>query len=292
MQPMQKNIVHTEQASPSALRVAIARAVHQLLDEPIVFDDPLALSLMGSQTEKNVRDDPYQFNDPAARTMRAAIVARSRLAEDNLKHSVNNGIRQYVVLGAGLDSFSLRNPYQAARLKVFEVDHPAMQQRKKAILAQAAIPVPDSTVFVPIDFEVNSLAEQLREAGFRADEPACFSWLGVTVYLSNAAVLETLSFIAKLPRHSSITFDYRVHAGLLHPMEKMMEELGAASFADLGEPWISSFDPDDLQRQLREGGFTQIEHYGPMELNARYFLKRKDGLQTGGGGFRLLWACV
>lgn len=292
MQSIQQNILQTGKTSQSAVRVAIARAVHQLLDDPIVFEDSLAFSVLGHQTEEFVRNDPFQFNDPPARTMRAAIVARSRLAEDELQKAVNNGVKQYVVLGAGLDTFCMRNPYQADGLRVFEIDHPAMQEHKRQVIRQASITMPDSTVFVPVDFESDSLAEKLREAGFRVDEPAYFSWLGVTVYLSNAAVLETLSFVAKLPKRSGITFDYRLPVSLLNPIEKMMEELGAAAFAALGEPWVSAFEPAELQQKLIDAGFTETAHFGPTELNTKFFQKRKDGLQTGGGGFRFLCAYV
>jgi len=280
------------QTSPSAVRVAIARAVHQLLDEPVVFNDPWALSILGKPLEQAVRDDPFQFNDPAARTMRAAVVARNRLAEDTLQSSVSRGIKQYVVLGAGLDTFSLRNPYQANGLLVFEVDQPTMQEQKLKTLQDTMIAVPAASRFVSVDFESDSLEDRLRQAGFSTDEPTCFSWLGVTAYLTNAAVLETLSFVARLPKGSSITFDYRIPATLLGPVERMMEELGSAMFAAMNEPWISSFDPAALRKQLIEMGFAHFEAYGPAELNARYFPKRKDGLQTGGGGFRLLCAHV
>lgn len=292
MQSSPQNILQTGAPSQSAQRVAIARAVHQLLDEPLVFDDPLALPILGPDTERLVRDDPFQFNDLGARSMRAAIVARSRLVEDELQRAVRAGVTQYVVLGAGLDTFSLRNPYRDAGLRTYEVDHPATQRSKQAMLRQASISVPESAIFVGVDFEKDALAEKLREAGFRADRPACLSWLGVTVYLEAAAVMQTLAFVAGLPKGSSIVFDYRVRSELLNPMEQMMERFSANMFTAMGEPWKSSFDPAELQRQLGAMGFTDIENLGPEELNARYFARRKDGLQTGGGGFRFVRARV
>lgn len=287
---MQANILQSGQASQSAQRVAIARAVHQLLDEPVVFRDPFALPILGAELEQIVRDDPFQFNDIPARGMRAALVARSMLAEDELRRAVEAGVRQYVVLGAGFDTFALRNPYQAAGLRTFEVDHPATQKRKQGVQARAGIGLPESAHVVPVDFEKDVLEAQLHKAGFRLDEPACFSWLGVSVYLSDETVLETLRFVAGRPQGSCITFDYRIPSTGLNPVEKIIADYSAGMFAAMGEPWVSTFEPEALQRTMREMGFTGLENHGPAALNARYFPKRKDGLQTGEGGFRYICA--
>ena len=287
---MQANILQSGLASESARRVAVTRAVHQLLDEPIVFRDPFALPILGADLEQTVRDDPFQFNDIPARGMRAAVIARNLLAEEELQRAVDAGVRQYVVLGAGLDTFALRNPYQDTGLRIFEVDHPATQQHKQDVLARAAIALPDSAKLVAVDFEKDTLETQLHKAGLRLDEPVCFSWLGVTVYLSNDTVLETLRFVAARPRGSSITFDYRIPSSMLKPIEKAIAEYSAGMFAAMGEPWISAFDPESLQQTLREMGFSCVANLGPADLNARYFVKRKDGLQTGDGGFRYIGA--
>lgn len=287
---MQTNILQAGQSSQSARRVAIARAVHQLLDEPLVLDDSYALPILGPALEQAVRDDPYQFNDMAARSMRAAVVARSRLAEDEVRRAVAAGVRQYVILGAGLDTFALRSPWRDSGLCVFEVDHPATQASKREVLAGASVTLPDSAVFVAVDFERDSLESRLREAGFRLDQPACFSWLGVTVYLSDAAVLDTLGFIGRLPRGSSVTFDYRIPSAMLDPISKVIAEYSAGMFAAMGEPWISEFGPEVLQAQLREMGFTELENLGSADLNARYYAKRKDGLQAGDAGIRFMCA--
>ncbi len=165
-----------------------------------------------------------------------------------------------------------------------------MQKRKQEVLSYASIAHPVSAQFVPVDFENDDLEAQLHNAGFRLDEPACFSWLGVTVYLSNETVLETLRFVAARPRGSSITFDYRIPSIMLPPVEKMIAEYSAGMFAAMGEPWISTFEPDALQKTMREMGFSGLENHGPADLNARYFSRRKDGLQTGDGGFRFMCA--
>jgi methyltransferase (TIGR00027 family) len=283
------NIIHTGVPSRSALRVATLRAVHQLLDEPIVFDDPLALPVLGKQLAAIVSDDPFQYNDPMARGLRGALVARSRYAEDGLRAAVAAGVRQYVVLGAGLDTFAYRNPYADQGLQVYEVDHPSTQEWKKALLRQAGIAIPETMTFAAVDFEKKSLADGLREAGFRFDQPAYFSWLGVTMYLTHDAIFDTLRFVASLPKGSAITFDYSLQRSMLHPIERAISEFFGKQVADLGEAWISFFDPIVLEEEVRMAGFNAIENMGPDELNPRYFSRRKDGLRTG-GSVRLMCA--
>lgn len=284
-----ENILRAGIPSRSALRVAILRAVHQLLDEPPMFEDPVALPMLGKQAEEEVCKDPFQYNDPLSRGIRASLVARSRFAEEMLGDAVSKGVRQYVVLGAGLDTFGWRNPYAGQGLQVYEVDHPATQAWKKSLVSEAGLGDGHAVRFVACDFEKDSLGASLREAGFQADEPVCFSWLGVTVYLPKEAVFETLRFVASLPKGSMISFDYRLHPSLLNPIERMIGEHLAAHFAEQGEPWVSAFDAEQFREELREVGFQDIDDIGPVELNARYFAGRKDGLQTG-GGFRLICA--
>src|SRR5580704_7666128 len=169
--------------SRTALGVARRRAAHQLLDRPLVFDDPLALRIIGSAERAALErraGQPFPPNPdehPAARLLRAFVVARSRCAEDLLAAGADSGIRQYVVLGAGLDTFAYRNPH--ARVHVFEVDYPATQAWKRECLAEAQIAVPDGpagATFVAVDFEEQRLDEELEAAGFRHDEPAIFAW--------------------------------------------------------------------------------------------------------------------
>ena len=195
--------------SRTAYGVAISRAAHQILDLPRVFEDPVALTLLGPQAAAGIRAARARFNRRYARYLRAFLVARSRLAEDALSEAVARGVRQYVLLGAGLDTFAHRNPHRAAGLRVFEVDHPATQEWKRHLISNAHLKSPDSLVYVPVDFERESLAERLAANGFRADEPAFFSWLGVTMYLSREAIQETLRFVAQAKvSRSGIVFDY------------------------------------------------------------------------------------
>lgn len=283
MSTLPTNIVRQGEPSRSALKVASLRAVHQLLDEPLVFPDPIALPLLGTSAEIALRDDPFVLNDPMARGLRAALVVRSRFVEDELARCVAAGVRQYVLLGAGLDTFSYRNPYNDEDLRVFEVDHPGTQRWKQKLLAEASINVPPSLTFVPVDFERDDLGGALRQAGFRADQAACISWMGVTMYLTADAVLKTLGTVAGFAAGSCLCFDYRVPATMLNPIERVVSDVMEQQIAALGEPWLSAFDPTQLQGQLLELGFSSAESATADDLNLRYFPRRKDGLRTGGG---------
>jgi methyltransferase (TIGR00027 family) len=277
------NIVRQGEPSRSALSVASLRAVHQLLDEPLVLSDPIALPLLGASAEAALRDDPFALNDPMSRGLRAALVARSRFVEDELSSCVAAGVRQYLVMGAGLDTFAYRNPYRDEGLRVFEVDHPGTQRWKQQLLAEASIDVPASLTLVPADFERDDLASVLRQAGFRADQAACVSWMGVTMYLTAEAVAATLRTVAGFASGSRLCFDYRVPVTMLNPVERVINDVIEQRIAALGEPWLSTFDPTHLRRQLLEVGFSTAESATPEDLNARYFARRKDGLRTGGG---------
>src|SRR5579863_130495 len=179
------------QFSRTAQKVAIRRAAHQLLDDPRVLDDPLALRIIGAEAAAALRSSPRENHD-FSRAFRAFMAVRSRYAEDQIAQAVANGVNQCVVLGAGLDTFACRNPHP--ELHVFEVDHPATQAWKREQLRAAGIAIPESLTFVPVDFERQVLADELRQADFR-EEPVFFSWLGVTPYLTHAAFTTTLSFI-------------------------------------------------------------------------------------------------
>jgi methyltransferase (TIGR00027 family) len=289
MRPSPDNIIHTGQPSRSALRVAALRAVHQLLDEPIVLPDPVALPILGAKAEAELRADPFVLNDPLSRGLRASLVVRSRLAEDELARSVAAGVRQYVLLGAGLDTFAYRNVHRTLGLQVFEVDHPATQAWKQQCLRDAAIEVPETTTFVPVDFEQSTLSDGLTQARFRLDQPACVAWLGVSVYLTREAVLDTLRFVASLPAGSSVTFDYVVPASLLNPVEQALRAHLEQQITEQGEPWVSYFEPAELQATLRQLGFQAVRDFGAEELNARYLARRKDGLRTG-SSFKMMCA--
>ncbi len=275
--------------SRTARRVAIRRAAHQLLDHPRVLDDPLALRIIGAEAAEELRSNPKEHH-AFSRAFRAFMAARSRYAEDELACAVARSVRQYVVLGAGLDTFGYRNPH--AGLRVFEVDHPATQAWKRERLQEAGIAVPAALTFVPVDFERQTLAEGLRLAGFDLSASAFFSWLGVTPYLTHEACVSTLSFVAKMPAGGGVVFDFAVDPALLNAGQR--QALGALSerVARYGEPFQLFFDPRKLQEELKGMGFQRTECLQGKELNARYFKDRDDGLLVRGGLGHLMAAWV
>ena len=275
--------------SRTAQRVAIRRAAHQLLDEPTVLHDPLALQIIGSEAAEALRSNPKEHH-AFSRAFRAFMAARSRYAEDELACAFAQGVRQYVVLGAGLDTFAYRNPHPG--LRVFEVDHSATQAWKREQLQAANIAIPESLTFVTIDFDRQTLADGLGHPGFNASAPAFFSWLGVTPYLSREACMSTLSFIAKMPAGSGVVFDFVVDRRLLNPGQRMALDALSKRVAHYGEPFQLFFDPAKLQDELKSLGFHRTDFLQGKELNARYFKDRTDGLLVRGGVGHLMGAWV
>jgi methyltransferase (TIGR00027 family) len=266
---------------PSALRVATLRAAHQLLDAPIVFEDPLAFRILGAAEAESLRSDPSRYNTPRLKGLRASLVVRSKLAEEEWARSKQRGARQYVILGAGLDTFAYRNMNPDGS-RIFEVDLPAAQRWKRDCLRAAGLREPPSLTFVPIDFERSTLAEGLRQAAFCDGEPAFFSWLGVTIYLEEAAIMSTLRFIASLSAESGVVFDYGVLPSLLSPLERGAMEFLSARAAEHGERWKTYFDPKSFTGTLLSMGFSDVEDLGPEQLNNRYLFGRTDGLRKSG----------
>lgn len=266
---------------PSALMVAHLRAAHQLLDTPPVFADPLALTILGAEREAALRRDPSSYANPLSKALRCALAVRSRLAEDEWQAS---GAAQYVILGAGLDTYAYRAgaAEHNAATKLFEVDLPATQAWKRGLLRAAGIAEPANLRYVGVDFTASTLADALIDAGFDASRPAFFAWLGVTIYLTEDEVLQTLRFIAGCAPGSAVVFDYGVAPGLLEPAEAAARDFIAARTFDLGEPWNSSFEPDRLVALLHDIGFATVDNYSAAQLQQRYLAGRLDGLRLGG----------
>jgi methyltransferase (TIGR00027 family) len=189
-------------------------------------------------------------------------------------------VRQCVVLGAGLDTFAHRNPY--ADLTVFEVDRPKTQVWKRTLLATAGLAPPPNLRFAPVDFESGELGAGLSAAGFHADEPAWFSWLGVSMYMVDAAFERTLAFVAACPAGSGVVFDYALPPGTLDEHARRAFDAMAERVAAAGEPWLGFHAPDALARRLAALGFRETEDLGPDAIHARWFADRADGLRTGG----------
>jgi methyltransferase (TIGR00027 family) len=210
---------------------------------------------------------------------RAATVLGCRFIEDRLRSAVERGVRQYVLLGAGFDTFAYRQPGWAADLRIIEVDHPASQECKRERLAAAGVSMPPNVAYVPIDFELTTLAEGMVSSHFDASLPAFFAWRGVTQYLTSAGIETTLRYVLSRPRSSGIALTFCLPDALAGE-----DEAAVRFFADygagLGEPWISRFAPERVVEWLRELGFSEITHLTPDVARERYFHGRTDGLRV------------
>ncbi len=278
-----------EEARPSrtALRVALRRAAHQLYDaKPLVLDDPVAVPILGQEFLPEVHKTITKLTKPFSTALRAFLVARSRYAEDTLSSAVAQGVTQYVLLGAGLDTFAYRNPHP--NLHVFEVDHPATQQWKRELLATNSIHVPSNLTFVPVDFERQALPAQLLAAGFDSTNPTFFAWLGVVPYLTLEAFRSTLRFIAIQPHGSGVVLDYGQPRSALPRLEQLAHDSLAARVKLAGEPFQLFFTPREAATEL--AAFYNLEDLGSPEINSLYFANRSDHLSLMGSSGRLLSA--
>jgi methyltransferase (TIGR00027 family) len=211
---------------------------------------------------------------------RSLFLIRSRYAEDCLAESRSHGVRQYVILGAGLDTFAYRQPLWARSLRVFEVDHPATQQWKRRRLAAAGIAIPGNVGLVPIDFEHVTLTEGLSDAGLDVTVPTLFSLLGVSQYLTEAALDLTLRFVLSMPASSEMVLSFVLPESARPPDEAALVSAFAARSAEMGEPWMTAFLPDELVAKLRAMGFSNVFHFSPEAATQRYFRERRDGLNV------------
>ncbi len=269
----------SDKPSVTAFFVSMAKAVHLILDdEPKIFEDQFALSLIGQQFESILKS----FQTPQAKFERSGILCRSRYTEDLLYEAISRGVRQYVILGAGLDSFAYQNTDLSDRLRVFEVDHPAGQEWKRKRIKEAGISIPKNVSFVPIDFELQSLEEGLAQGGYTPNDPTFFSWLGVTYYLTVDAVFNTLQYVAtSAAPDSEIVFDYMFPNSMLSGDELEERKYFRKRRGKEGEPVISTFPPDYMVSKLKEIGFDQIDEIDRKKVkdySQKYFLKRTDGL--------------
>ena len=255
------------------------RALHQLVDRPVVFPDELALRILGKDAMRGLEEDEDDPRAPVATHLRAFLAARSRIAEDTLEEALTRGVTQYVVLGAGLDTWAARHPRTAIR--VFEVDHPETQGWKRTLLADADLALPESLRFVPVDLGAEDPRAKLVAAGFDPHVPAAFSCLGLTPYLEVEAVLAILRFVGGCAAGTSLVLDYAVSPHTLGLIGRMVYRRFAERVAAAGEPWLSSFEPREMDRHLGALGFSRRHEWGKAEINATWFKDRADRLKVG-----------
>jgi methyltransferase (TIGR00027 family) len=256
------------------------RAAHYLLDEePKVLADTFARAFAGFSGDEEllaaIRNAP--LGDVA--WMRTPYVVRNRYAEDELAAAVRRGFTQYVILGAGLDSFAYRRPDFMKHVQVFEVDHPASQAWKRQRVAELEIPVPPALRYIPIDFETQTLADGIFAGGVNRNVPVFLSWLGVTQYLSSDAVIGTLRDIrATCAKGSELVMQFIMPPDSLADDDAAVLRALADASAKVGEPFLSFFQPKYLADELQRLGFRAITHFGPAEA-AKYLAGRTDGMR-------------
>ena len=264
-------------ASATAAGVAVARGAHRSYDQPPwVLDDPFALRLVGPQWAEIQAASKAALPEAALRQSRASVVARSRYAEDRL---VAGGYRQYVILGAGLDSFAWRRADLIGWLRLFEVDHPASQAWKLARITELGLPARDGHVFAAVDFETESLRDGLSRAGLDWSRPAFFSWLGVVLYLTAEAIDATLQSVSGCCSGSEIVLSYDASDTFLDDAAREMVKIEARLVAATGEPYTTRMSPAQAEALVEGAGMDIVEHLTPQALYDRYFAGRSDGLR-------------
>jgi methyltransferase (TIGR00027 family) len=272
-------VVSNREASRTALATAYLRAAHQLLDAPPrVLEDPVAVRLLGQDASQNICKAVERHRSPGTSALRSHVVLRSRFAEDRLAAAVQRGVSQYVILGAGFDTFAFRQPDWAKPLKIFEIDHRDTQSVKRSFLAKAGLELPANVRLAQIDFEHESLLEGLCRHHVSLEEPTFFSWLGVTMYLKEAAIDAALKSMATYPSGSEVVLTFK------QPMVKTAGKAAAAAqklaenVARVGEPFVSFFEPRAMEAKLTSAGFGRVEFLDLETARTRYFASRPPDL--------------
>jgi len=276
--------------SRTAALTAAARALHREEPPPWVLDDDLALQLAGDEGRALMDRLRAELPGPSLLSFCRWLCVRARVPEDVVERAVGTGVRQYAILGAGLDSFAYRRRGLLDRLRVFEVDRPSTQAWKRRRLAEEGVGCPANLVFAPVDFERQTLREGLEVAGFDFGAPAVFSWIGVTMYLSLEAIRATVATVAACPAGTRLVLTYNLPRAALEGLGQALDAVVGGIAAELGEPMISLFEPVDIEGLLRGEGFGEVAHFGPAEAIRTYFAGRTD--VRFGGAQRLVVATV
>lgn len=266
----------------TAIRVALWRAMHAELDsKPLVFEDTIGLKLAAPDESWKQRPD---MHPEGTKGYRASIVGRARFIEDLVAEKMNGGVYQYVILGAGLDSFVQRNPSLASKLKVFEIDEPATQAWKKERLEKLGYKIPENLHFVPVDFESGeSWLEKLQKSGFDQTKPSVIASTGVAMYLTKEANLETWKKISSLAPGSVFAMTFMLPPELTEPEDRPAYEFVMKRAAEAGTPFLSLFSPAEVLELAKQAGFKTVQHISRSDIIRRYFDGRADGLKPSSG---------
>lgn len=262
----------------TAARVALWRALHLQVDPPPhILRDEIGLQLLAPPEGWQKRGDMHPIG---TRPFRASILARARFLEDLLEQRLAAGVAQYVILGAGLDTFAQRRPELASRMQVFEIDQKGPQSWKRSRLEQLGFGIPDYLHLVPVDFEAGASWLQLLAAeGFDPQMPALVASTGVSMYLTRAAVSKTLREVASLAAGSTFVMSFMLPIALAEPaLQASIRQAEAGARAN-GTPWLSFFEPDEMLELARRAGFKSVEHISASGLSQRYFANRTDGMR-------------
>ncbi len=261
----------------TAVRTALWRALHLEVDAPPhVLDDRIGLQLAGPDRDWRQRPDMNEYATPG---VRASIVARARFIEDLVTEQTDHGVGQYVLLGAGLDTFAQRRPEIASRITVFEVDQPGPQAWKRQRLVELGFGIPEWLRLVPVDFETTSWWDGLLANGFDVTEPTVVASLGVSMYLTREATAATLRQSAALSSGSTLAMTFMRPVDLVDPEEQAMHRATNAAARASGTPFISYYAPDEILAMARDSGFKTARHVSAADYTQRYFADRTDGLQ-------------
>jgi methyltransferase (TIGR00027 family) len=266
--------VKDSRGSYTALGASVIRTVHQLIDSPpLILEDPISPLLLSKEAIERIKRNPARHQISQARGLRSHVVLRSRYAEDQLQQAVLSGVSQYINLGAGFDTFSLRQPAWTKGLRIIEVDHPASQRAKLKYFQNRGFSFPENTAFIPIDLEKADLIEELARGGVDLDRPVFVSCLGVLAYLSLQAVQKVFEGVARISAGSSFALAF-APKGLQGTVRR---ESGAAErAAEHGEPWLTYFTAEEVEALLKGCGFLEVEFLAAGKAAERYYKGRAD----------------
>ncbi len=272
----------SKSSSTTAVLVATIRAVHRRFHETQIFEDDYALQMLPPFWHAVASYLPLKWlvGDVILgvyRPVYPAVVLRARYTEDQLLEAMEQGINQYVILGAGFDTFTLRHKDLADKLHVFEVDHPVTQEVKRQRILKANEDLPSNHTFVPVDFENDRLDQELSKAGFDSQTPAFFSWLGVTYYLTQEAIRDTLERVAAMSAPGTrLVFDFKIAKHMMSGEWRTLAEKMEGFVARRGEPMLTDFTPQSLNDLLTRYGYKEVEMMPPEEQQNRYLDESSD----------------
>jgi methyltransferase (TIGR00027 family) len=270
------------QPSHSMVRTAVHRAAHQIFDRPLILDDPIAVGLLPECSEQVIRSNPDEYDGPMQGLLRAVFAVRSRFAEDRLAAAAARGAGQYIIVGAGLDTFPWRQHPIAQSMRIFFIDHPPTLAWSLERFRERGLPMPSNVAFVAADLEARELGVRLDEHGFNQGTATFLSVLGVTQYITRDAVEALFGFAASLPAQSEIVSSFAPPDNELDSGELAGRNWGVTVTAPSGEPWLTRLSAPEVFGLLTKLGFGEVFHLSKKRLRERYFSDRNDTLKANG----------